>query len=1418
MKELRLLLATMLAFVFTTAAWASYSEEFTDSKGITYYLYFESNNTYYARIIRIETSNSSLEIPDKVTSPHGFQAVVIGFSSSFTCNCPNLTALIIKESTYRGVVAGDFWGMSKLNHIYFHDPSTHEPSTGLSWRLDPNTTFNLLNGKVIVHLSQLVEPLVYGARLTYDPNESYLNVIQSWKNHAQVEEVQCNFKGGSIGTDGYEFGVAPFTGSNYDIFSSPSPYEAALLYINKYATTAYIPKYLSIVTDYVPQNWKITRFGYPGITTNLDCTNLTTLTFAGNITIDEGVIFDYCSKLEKIVFNGNADIRNLRTSTSSFTTPFFSLKEIEFHGDALLGSSLSRLSNLEKVYFYGNIPDSPKGLASLSNLTVYVDMDIYEIAEWKQNHSSWSSINMQPIDPSSSYRKVTIRNPGEGTFKVQYYHDGSATMVTIKPNSTKTIEVDKGTYIYTIDFSLPESSNYRLSGFVFNETTNVELGYGIAVNEKTNTLTAHYRQLTFPIGTPLDIHFTKVGDGDMVFREYDENQWALIDPENDEWLELHDMSHDGEEYNYTITYYDQMDLDLAFGCSYNKPVDGIKEECIVIVNGVPEPIESWQVTEDNYGFTADYLVHIDGDMDIQIIHQNNGRNLSVVNGDGGTIALYKEGETETEPELVSTIDNGISYEKVLPKDIAHYAVITPVNGKEVFALFVNKPLSETARLQLDASQYLQEDGTYRVPLSGFADGKDTYRLTVLYVDRPSYSFNLAVVGDGSLKCIPFREEDGDIQAIKEVTVSEANGRNQTAKAFYDEIGETGYVEFWLTAPKEGEIVKVYMDGVDVSDKFKPKENMDNQLRGVIASVPKDDYLGVLSSVSLLAVYEENKDVVRWKAQMVGEVGNGAFNMSGHDLHFALNADNPSDTFVDSDTEDPTITSGAVFNGVLTVPTGYTFNVLFNGQNLSSHFEYENTENGLDIYYAELECTGTELSKLLTNGFWTIEIMKKKITWTAKVTGAINERTSTQLLINGGDVLDMDFVGLETTQETATFNPVDIYASDWSVSIVVKQGQKVRFLFNGDDVTKQVKMNDNYPDDRVSFSLNESTSTLSQFLVDGLWVFEIDRPDIIEFADDEVKRICVENWDTDGDGELSKAEAAAVTTLADSETGKSVFRENTTITSFDELQYFTGVTTIDEYAFRKCTALASVKFHDGVKHLHNYSFSGCSSLQHIQLPDKLDGLGSQVFASSGLTSIFIPKTITRIAFDAFLNCKQLLSIVIEDGAAKYSSPNGCNAVIYVQSGVRLLYAGCRNTVIPDDVNAIWTNAFYFQDELKKIVIPNSVGTIRDNAFYGCQNLTSVVMTRTQPLLFAGVGTDAFGRISPDCVLTVPAGTRQAYIDAGWTTKEPDENGVSDPNGLFLKIVEAPAELKGDINVDGTVDISDVTKLVNEILGK
>ena len=73
-------------------------------------------------------------------------------------------------------------------------------------------------------------------------------------------------------------------------------------------------------------------------------------------------------------------------------------------------------------------------------------------------------------------------------------------------------------------------------------------------------------------------------------------------------------------------------------------------------------------------------------------------------------------------------------------------------------------------------------------------------------------------------------------------------------------------------------------------------------------------------------------------------------------------------------------------------------------------------------------------------------------------------------------------------------------------------------------------------------------------------------DAIQFADVEVKRICVENWDSNGDGELSKEEAAAVTSIG------TVFKGNKTIVSFKELEFFKGITSLEHGAFSDCEKL------------------------------------------------------------------------------------------------------------------------------------------------------------------------------------------------------------------------------------------------------
>lgn len=85
-----------------------------------------------------------------------------------------------------------------------------------------------------------------------------------------------------------------------------------------------------------------------------------------------------------------------------------------------------------------------------------------------------------------------------------------------------------------------------------------------------------------------------------------------------------------------------------------------------------------------------------------------------------------------------------------------------------------------------------------------------------------------------------------------------------------------------------------------------------------------------------------------------------------------------------------------------------------------------------------------------------------------------------------------------------------------------------------------------------------------------------------------------------------------------------------------------------------------------------------------------------------------------------------------------------------------------------VTAIETYAFYNANNdlyFTSVTIPSSVTEIQSNAFSKCNNLTSVVCVSETPFNLAST---AFSRISSECVLSVPYGTRDAYIAAGWTT--------------------------------------------------
>lgn len=136
-----------------------------------------------------------------------------------------------------------------------------------------------------------------------------------------------------------------------------------------------------------------------------------------------------------------------------------------------------------------------------------------------------------------------------------------------------------------------------------------------------------------------------------------------------------------------------------------------------------------------------------------------------------------------------------------------------------------------------------------------------------------------------------------------------------------------------------------------------------------------------------------------------------------------------------------------------------------------------------------------------------------------------------------------------------------------------------------------------------------------------------------------------------------------------------------------------------------------------------------------------GISANAFrASSELTSVTIPSSVTSIGVGIFDGCTSLASVVIEEGNPKYDSRENCNAIIETASNTLLM--GCNGTIIPNGVTSIGGNAFKGFTGLTTANIPNGLTTIGESAFEGCSGLTFVNI----PNSVTTIGREAFKECS------------------------------------------------------------------------
>ena len=219
--------------------------------------------------------------------------------------------------------------------------------------------------------------------------------------------------------------------------------------------------------------------------------------------------------------------------------------------------------------------------------------------------------------------------------------------------------------------------------------------------------------------------------------------------------------------------------------------------------------------------------------------------------------------------------------------------------------------------------------------------------------------------------------------------------------------------------------------------------------------------------------------------------------------------------------------------------------------------------------------------------------------------------------------------------------------------------------------------------------------------------------------------------------MTRQEAQAVTDGTFNPTGTqsgSIFYNNTAITSFDEFRHFTGMTTLDAYAFYGCTKLASLKVPTTVVNFGTYCcYRGSSSYVALTIDNlNVETVASYAFRANSSTeggtgsikinnvNWYCTQTCSSSRTDLFYYT-QIMNLNVYNLSAGYSSSS--STYLYYQ---HFGYTNLMNIVIDSSVTSIPQYAFC-HSYIYGLELPDSVTSIATYAFYS-QNTTGFNVNR------------------------------------------------------------------------------------------
>jgi hypothetical protein len=219
---------------------------------------------------------------------------------------------------------------------------------------------------------------------------------------------------------------------------------------------------------------------------------------------------------------------------------------------------------------------------------------------------------------------------------------------------------------------------------------------------------------------------------------------------------------------------------------------------------------------------------------------------------------------------------------------------------------------------------------------------------------------------------------------------------------------------------------------------------------------------------------------------------------------------------------------------------------------------------------------------------------------------------------------------------------------------------------------------------------------------------------------------------------------------------------------DTYRQGSGYFTVAEYIVKlsfACSGLAAIP--SGVLEIDVEAFVGGNNLTSITIPSSVDTIGELAFAFTGIRSLIIPHTVTRIDAQAFADLEDLTTLVIGNGLEDISDRVFSNANnltnLVIGSGVKNIgerafenASALVSVTIPNNVETIGDMAFQEAESLTTLIIGNNVQTIGSRAFAFATNLESLVIPNSV------IRIDALAFVLPSSLTNLVLGNRLTTI--------------------------------------------------------